>query len=311
MKAPRIRIKTGNMATTDVRPNFADISSITSRFRDYYTLTKPEVNLLILMTTSAGYYLASRGPFKVAPLINTLLGTLLVASGTATLNQWMERVWDGKMRRTSNRPIPSGRVSSREALVFGTVLSIVGGLYLAIAVNPLSALLAVSTLLSYLFVYTPLKRRTPLCTMIGAFPGAMPTLIGWAGAGTAINRQAWLLFAVLFLWQFPHFLAIALMYREDYSRAGYRMLPSFDRDSRFTRSEILIFTLALIAITIFQGLSIGAPLYFLGMTLSGVFLLYYAFRLMKSSSRTGASGLLHASVLYLPIVLAVMMVYRR
>src|SRR5215472_19248682 len=237
------------MATTIVMGHPTSLQSLMPKLRDYYTLTKPEVNLLILMTTSAGYYLGSRGPLRIGSLINTLVGTLLVASGTATLNQWIERVWDGQMRRTAMRPLPSGRVSSREALVFGILLSVAGGIYLAVAVNILSSLFAISTLLSYLFIYTPLKRKTPLCTMIGAFPGAMPTLIGWAGAGSILNRQAWLLFGVLFLWQFPHFLAIALMYREDYSRAGYRMLPSFDRDSRFTRAEILVFTLALILIT--------------------------------------------------------------
>jgi heme o synthase len=204
---------------------------LTSKLRDYYILTKPEVNLLILMTTSTGYYLANRGPLKIGGVISTLFGTLLVASGTATLNQWMERVWDGQMRRTASRPLPSGRVSAREALAFGLLLSLSGGLYLSLAVNTLSALLALSTLLSYLLIYTPLKRKTPLCTLLGAFPGTMPTLIGWAGAAASIDRHAWLLFAILFLWQFPHFLAIALMYRDDYSRAGYRMLPGFDLDS--------------------------------------------------------------------------------
>src|SRR3984893_4263256 len=234
------------MATTQLIATPVSLQTLKSKLRDYYTLTKPEVNLLILMTTSAGYYLASRGPVRIAGLVNTLVGTLLVASGTATLNQWMERVWDGKMRRTASRPLPSGSLRSREALLFGLVLSIAGGLYLLLAVNLLSALLAVSTLLSYLLVYTPLKRKTPLCTLLGAFPGAMPTLIGWAGATATIDRQAWFLFAVLFLWQFPHFLAIALMYREDYSQAGYRMLPRFDLDSRFTHAEILFFPVALI-----------------------------------------------------------------
>ncbi len=306
---PTNRAKTGNMATSSIRANSVDLSTITSRLRDYYTLTKPEVNLLILMTTSAGYYLASRGPLRIGGLINTLVGTLLVASGTATLNQWMERVWDGQMRRTALRPLPSGRVSSREALMFGALLSVAGGVYLATAVNYLAASLAISTLLSYLFIYTPLKRKTPLCTMIGAIPGAMPTLIGWAGAGAPINRQALLLFGVLFLWQFPHFLAIALMYRDDYSRAGYHMLPSFDRDSHFTRGEILLFTLALIAITMLPFSGAG-PFYFVGMLLPGLFLLYYVIKLMGSASKISASRLLHASVLYLPVVLIVMMFYR-
>src|ERR1700756_4844233 len=230
------------MATTQLIANPVSLQTLKSKLRDYYTLTKPEVNLLILMTTSAGYYLASRGPLRVAGLVNTLAGTLLVASGTATLNQWMERVWDGKMRRTASRPLPSGRMTSREALLFGIGLSIAGGVYLLLAVNLLSSLLAVSTLLSYLLVYTPLKRKTPLCTLLGAFPGAMPTLIGWAGSARSIERHAWYLFAILFLLQFPHFLATALMYREDYARAGYRMLPRFDRDSRFTRAEIFALT---------------------------------------------------------------------
>src|ERR1700726_2844711 len=237
------------MATTQLIANPVSLQSLKSKLRDYYTLTKPEVNLLILMTTSAGYYLASQGPFRIAGLVNTLIGPLLVASGTATLNQWMERVWDGQMRRTASRPLPSGRLSSREAFLFGMLLSVAGGLYLAVAVNALAALLAILTVLSYLLVYTPLKRKTPLCTLLGAFPGAMPTLIGWAGASAHITRQAWFLFAVLFLWQFPHFLAIALMYRDDYSRAGYRMLPAFDRDTRFTRAEIVGFTLLLVVVT--------------------------------------------------------------
>jgi heme o synthase len=215
---------------------------LTSKLRDYYILTKPEVNLLILMTTSTGYYLSSHGPLKIGGLVSTLVGTLLVASGTATLNQWMERVWDGQMRRTASRPLPSGRISAREAFAFGILLSVAGCLYLALAVNRLSAFLALSTLLSYLLIYTPLKRKTPLCTLLGAFPGAMPTLIGWAGAAATIDRQAWFLFAVLFLWQFPHFLAIALMYREDYSQAGYRMLPRFDFWIRASRALRLLFS---------------------------------------------------------------------
>jgi len=275
-----------------------------SKLRDYYTLTKPEVNLLILMTTSAGYYLAGRGPIMIVGLVNTLIGTLLVASGTATLNQWMEREWDGQMRRTASRPLPSGRLGAREALLFGIALSIAGGVYLAVAVNGLAAILAISTLLSYLLIYTPLKRKTPLCTLLGAFPGAMPTLIGWAGASARIDAHAWFLFAILFLWQFPHFLAIALMYREDYARAGYKMLPDFDADGRFTRGEILGFSAVLVLATLFMGSHPGAGS-FVALGVAGAFLLYPVIKLVKTSSRIFASRVVHASVIYLPIVLIV------
>jgi protoheme IX farnesyltransferase len=297
------------MAITITKTAF--LPTLKSKLRDYYTLTKPEVNLLILMTTSAGYYLASRGPFRIVGLINTLVGTLLVASGTATLNQWMERVWDGQMRRTASRPLPAGRLTSREALLFGLLLSVTGGLYLLIAVNALSAALAVATLLSYLLVYTPLKRKTPLCTLLGAFPGAMPTLIGWAGASAAINRQAWFLFAILFLWQFPHFLAIALMYRDDYSQAGYHMLPAFDRDTRFTRLEIVVFTLVLVLVTLLPLGDRAGWLYGAGMCVAGAFLLYHVGKLARVSSKVMASRLLHASVFYLPVVLVIMVAAKK
>lgn len=303
--------KIGKMAASSVMANTSDKASLTSKLGDYYTLTKPEVNLLILMTTSAGYYLASRGPLKIGGLLSTLAGTLLVASGTATLNQWMERVWDGQMRRTASRPLPAGRVSAREAFWFGTLLSIAGGSYLAFAVNGLAALLAVSTLLSYLLIYTPLKRKTPLCTLLGAFPGAMPTLIGWAGASAAIDRQAWYLFALLFLWQFPHFLAIALMYREDYARAGYRMLPQFDLDTRFTRAEIVSFTIILVITTVLLPGAGSNGIYRIAMALAGVFMLYPVGKLMKSASSAFASRVLHASVIYLPVILGVMIASKR
>jgi len=291
------------MATTNSTMRSYPRNDCLSQLRDYYALTKPEVNLLILMTTSAGYYLACRGPFKIVGLIDTLIGTLLVASGTATLNQWIERVWDGQMRRTANRPLPSGRVSAPEAFLFGISLSIAGGVYLAVAVNRLAAVLAISTLLSYLLIYTPLKRKTPLCTLLGAFPGAMPTLIGWAGASASVDRHAWFLFAILFLWQFPHFLAIALMYREDYARAGYKMLPRFDLDSRFTRAEIMGFTVILVVTTMLPLVDHGGPIYLSGMFLAGVFLLYHVTKLARSTSKVLASRVVHASVIYLPIVL--------
>jgi protoheme IX farnesyltransferase len=294
------------MATTRIA-QLNESRPFTASLRDYYTLTKPEVNLLILMTTSAGYYLGGRSPFRIAGLIHTLVGTLLVASGTATLNQCMERIWDGHMRRTANRTLPSGRLTPIHALLFGLLLSVAGGLYLAVMVNALAAWLAISTLLSYLLVYTPLKRKTPLCTLLGAIPGAMPTLIGWAGASAHIDRNAWFLFAVLFLWQFPHFLAIALMYREDYDRAGFRMLPHFDRDARFTRAEIVGFTVVLIIITMLPFASGGGATYSLAMFVAGAFLLYHTVNLATSASRVLASRVVHASVIYLPVILGIMM----
>jgi len=281
-----------------------DVMKFRSKLRDYYILTKPEVNLLILMTTSAGYYLASRGAFQIAGLVNTLIGTLLVASGTATLNQWMERVWDGQMRRTAKRPLPAGRVSAREAFAFGVLLSLAGGAYLAVLINWTAAALAVSTLLSYLLIYTPLKRKTPLCTLLGAFPGAMPTLIGWAGASSKINSHAWFLFALLFLWQFPHFLAIALMYREDYARAGYKMLPDFDRDGRFTRGEILACSVLLVLATLYPGFHSG-PASLMILALTGALFLYPATKLAVGGTRRAAARVVHASVLYLPVCLVI------
>jgi protoheme IX farnesyltransferase len=286
------------------------MDTLPSKLRDYYTLTKPEVNLLILMTTSAGYYLGSQGSFNTGRLISTLLGTLLVASGTATLNQVMERRYDAQMRRTANRPLVSGRLSGREALWFGVLLSVSGGLYLALAVNKLAALLATSALLSYLLVYTPLKRKTPLCTALGAVPGAMPTLIGWAGASPSIGRQAWLLFAILFLWQFPHFLAIALMYRKDYARAGFRMLPAFDLEGKFTKAEILVFSVVLVLTTMFPAMIHDGVTFRLCMSVAGAYFLYYTGKLAASDSKLLSSRVVHASVIYLPVILGIMAAWK-
>src|SRR5437016_8548299 len=182
----------------------------TAVLADYWTLTKPEVNFLILITTFAGFYLASPAShWRILLLFNTLVGTMLVASGTGTLNQYIERRFDSQMRRTARRPLPAGRINPSRALWFGVVLSVAGGLYLAGLVNFLASLLALLTLSTYLLLYTPLKRTTPLCTLVGALPGAAPPLIGWAGARGRLSAEAWVLYAILFLWQFPHFMAIA------------------------------------------------------------------------------------------------------
>src|SRR2546427_6127499 len=209
---------------------------------DSWALTKPEVNFLILITSFAGFCLArpvESYDFPFLLLVLSLVGVLLVASGAGALNQFVERRFDAQMRRTARRPLASGRLEPAAVLWFGILLSCAGGVYLAMAVNALAGLLAVLTLLIYLFLYTPLKRRTPLCTLVGAFPGAMPPLIGWAAASGRLSAEAWVLYAILFFWQFPHFLAIAWMYREDYARAGLQMLPPSDLEGRFTSREIL------------------------------------------------------------------------
>ena len=298
------------MASTHAIIDSPATKDISSRLRDYYALTKPEVNLLILMTTSAGYYLGSSGPLRIGRLLITLAGTLLVASGTATLNQWMERSYDAQMRRTANRPLVSGRLKGREACWFGLALSAAGGVLLAASVNLTSAFLAIGTLLGYLLVYTPLKRKTPLCTLLGAVPGAMPTLIGWAAASGGIGRNAWLLFGVLFLWQFPHFLAIALLYREDYAAAGFRMLPGFDVEGRFTRMEIVVFAVILVGLTMLPLAGGSGAAYSLIMFAAGIFFVYHTAKLAVSRSRVMASRVVHASVIYLPVVLATMMAWK-
>ncbi len=287
------------------------VRSSTSKLADYFALTKPEVNVLILMTTATGYLLGKTGPADPKRLLCTLIGTLLVASGTATLNQFQERVHDARMRRTATRPLPSKRLSPREAFGFGVLLSVIGSLLLLVTVNRLAASLAIATLTAYLLIYTPLKRRTSLCTLIGAIPGAMPTLIGWAGAAGFLDFRAGLLFVILFLWQFPHFLAIALMYREDYERAGYKMLPGFDAEGRFTRAEILGFAMILALVTTAYVAGDTRPLFSLPLMAGfGAFFLVYCLRLVRLGSRVEAKRLLHASVIYLPGVLAILVSHK-
>src|ERR1700730_5876146 len=220
---------------------------------EYWALTKPEVNFLILITTFSGFYLAlgtKPGGFPVTLALHTLLGTLLMAGGTGTLNQFIERSFDAQMRRTARRPLAAGRLKASHVFWFGIASSVAGAVYLALAVNVLASLLAVVTLLSYLFLYTPLKRKTPFCTLIGAFPGAVPPLIGWAAARGRLDLGAWVLYATVFIWQFPHFMAIAWMYRADYARAGYRVLPEGRQRERLVIWQSFGASLALLALSL-------------------------------------------------------------
>ena len=273
---------------------------------DYWGLTKPEVNLLILITTFAGFYLAlgtKPHGFPVTLALHTLLGTLLMAGGTGTLNQFIERSFDAQMRRTARRPLASGRLKASHAFWFGIASSVVGAVYLALAVNVLASSLAVVTLLSYLFLYTPLKRKTPLCTLIGAFPGAVPPLIGWAAACGRLDLGAWVLYAVVFLWQFPHFMAIAWMYREDYARAGYQILPAGKQRDRFATWQTIAPSLALIAVSLVPAI-IGESglVYSVAALICGSIFLYYSTHFAFRRSNVAARQLLTASIVYLPVV---------
>ena len=284
------------------------------RASDYWTLTKPEVNLLIGVTTAAGFSLAGAGHGQgasISRLVHTVAGTLLVASGTGTLNQLLERHFDALMRRTASRPVAAGRIAASRALVFGVVLATAGAIELATAVNRLSSVLALATMASYLLVYTPLKRKTPLCTLIGAIPGAAPPLIGWAGARGALGAEAWVLYAMVFLWQFPHFMAIAWMYREDYRRAGYRVLPRNETVVPFVLCQAMIPLLLLVPLSVMPVLfGRAGPVYLVTAFALGAAFIYRADRLAVDQSNAMARQLLLTSIVYLPLIFIALIVDR-
>jgi protoheme IX farnesyltransferase len=279
-------------------------SARSSVLSNYWTLTKPEINFLIALATAAAFCVGYSEPLARFPwvlILNTLLGTILVASGAGTLNQLIERQFDSQMRRTARRPIAAGRIEPIHALVFGTLLSLAGGIYLAFAVRPGASLVAVLTLVCYLFLYTPLKRRTPMCTLVGAFPGAMPVLIGYVAAAGKLDSTAWLFYGILFLWQFPHFMAIAWMYREDYARAGYAVLPQGRGKASFMGRQTALPSLALVFVTVLPlVLRRASPAVTVGTLLLSSSFLFFAARLAIVRSNTAARQLLLASVIYLP-----------
>jgi len=291
------------------RPNAS--ATLLATLSDYWALTKPEVNFLILITTFAGFYLATvsvSARFNSLLALDTLLGTLLVAGGTATLNQVLECRFDRRMRRTARRPVASGRIETSHALIFGLALAAVGSAELAYAVNQLACFLALVTLVVYLLVYTPVKRVSPLCTLVGAFPGAMPPLIGWAAVSGRIALEAWILYAIVFLWQFPHFMAIAWMYREDYARAGYLVLPLNERRDRYVVLQSLIASLGLAVVTLLPAIYGKSGFsYLVGALMLGGIFIYYSSELALQRSNTSARRLLVASILYLPAVFLLMM----
>jgi protoheme IX farnesyltransferase len=280
-------------------------------FSAYVELTKPRITWLILMSTAVGYFFGQQGGWDFWVIFHTLLGTGLIASGTAALNQWYEWDADARMERTRHRPIPSGRLSRNRAVVFATALSIGGFLELALLVNLLAGLLGLFTLATYLFLYTPLKRRSPHSTTIGAIPGAMPPLIGYAASAGTLTWEAWALYAILFVWQFPHFYSIAWLYREDYGRAGIRMLPVVEPDGESTARRILFFLLLLIPVSLAPSfLSMTGRVYLAGAIVCGLLFLMYGVKVMGDRSLSRARAVLLASVIYLPAIYGLMLIDR-
>lgn len=285
----------------------AEELSLRERALAYVDLTKPRITFLIVLTAAAGFCLGAKGGLDYLRFTHAMLGIALLSSGIATLNQYMERDLDGLMRRTQMRPLPSGKLAPLEALIFGAGLTLVAEVYLALLVNPITALFGLTVIAGYLFMYTPLKTRTTLSTAVGAFPGAMPPLMGWTAATGEVTTGAWVLFAILFLWQFPHFLAIAWMYREDYGRAGIRMLPVVEPEGRITGQQIVAYTVMLVPVSLLPALmGISGRVYFYGAIILGSLFLISSISAAVSKSRQQARRLLLASVLYLPLLFGLM-----
>lgn len=273
----------------------------------YADLIKARLTFLVLLTTLVGFYLGYRGPVDYLLMIHTLLGTALVASGASALNQLLEREHDAKMRRTRNRPLPSGRLQPATVMVFGGVCACAGLLYLALAVNLITSVIGAISLLSYLFIYTPLKRVTWLNTAIGAVPGGLPPLMGWTAARGELSREGWTLFAILAFWQLPHFLAIAWMYREEYAKAGFKMLPGIDPLGHRTGRQAVSHTLGLLPLSLCPFLfHMTGPVYLAGALVLGLVFLWFAVQFARQLTLPRARQLFFFSILYLPLLLGMM-----
>ncbi|MBI3087325.1 MAG: protoheme IX farnesyltransferase [Candidatus Omnitrophica bacterium] len=282
-----------------------------ARWTAYLELTKPRLTALALIAAGVGFFMGARHPLDGWPFISTLLGAALVGGGGNALNQWMERDADALMRRTQRRPLPTNRLQPAEARRFGILLSVLGVVVLSMTTHALSAALAALTLASYLGAYTPLKRRTPLCTLVGAVPGASPPLIGWAAARGSLSLDAWVLFAILFLWQLPHFLAIAWVHRDDYARAGFRMLPVLDPDGASTARQMVLYGAALLPISLLPTvLGTAGAVYFVGAGAVGLWFVAMTVAAARARSETVSQRLFLASVSYLPVVLGLMVLDR-
>ncbi len=276
---------------------------------DLWELTKPGITALVLVTTAVGFYLGSAGSVEWWHLLQALLGTGLLAAGTNALNQYAERGVDSRMKRTRQRPLPAGRLRPSTALTFSAGISVVGALHLALAVNLLTAALGAAALIIYIFAYTPLKRRTELCTVVGAIPGAIPPLMGWTAASGQLDLAAWVLFGIVFLWQMPHFYAIAWLYRADYALAGFPMLPVVDEEGERTSRQIVAYTIGLLLVSLLTTvLGLTGAIYLFGALTLGLGFLALGLRLAASRTGSQARRLFFGSIVYLPVLLVLMVV---
>ncbi len=273
----------------------------------YVVLTKPDVSFLVVLTTLAGYALGSTGPLDWMRMAQTVIGTTLVAAGTSALNHYLERDTDARMRRTASRPLPAGAIAPAEAFCFGVGLVVIGALELLLATNWLAAALAVLTSLLYLGIYTPLKRHTTAATLIGDIPGALPPVIGWVAARESLGAGAYVLFAILFLWQVPHFHSISWVYREDYARAGIRMLPVVDRSGTATFGQIVFCAIALIPVSLLASVTgIAGVTYYFSAVVLGLLLVKVCLWASARKTNVRAKWLMHATVVHLPLLLGFM-----
>ncbi len=281
--------------------------SVRERVAAFVELTKPRIAFMLVLTSAAGFYLGSSEAFNYVLFFNAMVGIALLAFGVATVNQWIEQRTDALMDRTKGRPLPSGKVSGNEALVFGGTQVIVAELYLLLLVNGLTAAFGLIVIVGYLFLYTPLKTKTSASTAIGAVPGAMPPLMGWTAASGEVTLTAWVLFAIIFLWQFPHFLAIAWMYREDYAKAGILMLPVVEPEGKITARQIVLFAVMLLPVCLgpfFLGTS--GLIYLIGASILGSWFLFESVQMARAKTNERARRLLFVSVIYLPLLFGLM-----
>jgi protoheme IX farnesyltransferase len=294
-----------------VRSDAAALSQPRARTRDFVALSKPRLNLLVVASTLVGYAMAPGEPLGFLRVCGLLLGTGLVAGGASAFNQVLERDLDALMRRTRSRPMPDQRLQPIEGVLFGTAITLVGVILIVASSNLLAAAVALATLLSYAAVYTPLKRRTSFGTVIGAIPGALPPIIGWAAVNGALPAQSWTLFGIMFLWQLPHFLAIAWMYREDYARAGFPMLPVLEPDGRSTGRQAVVYAAALVPVSLAPTLMhMTGPIYFAGALALGLAFLWLTIRFARSRSVGDARRVFFGSIIYLPLLWILMIVNR-